>query len=57
MLTNTTNLHARSSKCSKCGLSTRTRGFCLVTTSSTELDMQSSYSKLLQNGYKALIIN
>jgi hypothetical protein len=37
MLTNTAYLHARSSKSSKSRLSTRARGFGLVSTSSTEL--------------------
>lgn len=49
-LTNASNLHARTCKSSKRSLSTRTWSFCLVSTSSTELNVQSSNSKLLNRG-------
>jgi hypothetical protein len=54
MLTNTAYLHARSSKSSKSRLSTRARGFGLVSTCSTELNVQCSNSKLLQRENKKL---
>uniref|UniRef100_A0A2P2LKL1 Uncharacterized protein n=1 Tax=Rhizophora mucronata TaxID=61149 RepID=A0A2P2LKL1_RHIMU len=46
--TYTTDSHSRTSQGTKSRLSTWTRCFCLIATSSTELDVKSSNSKFLQ---------
>jgi hypothetical protein len=51
MLTNASNLHARTRKSPKRRLSTRAWSLCLVSTGRTELNVQSSDSKLLKRAY------
>ena len=46
-LTNTPNFHSRASKCPESRLSTRTRRFCLIPTSSPQLNVQSSNPQFL----------
>lgn len=54
-LTNSTNLHSRTSKGPKCRLSTRTWSLGFISSSSTELDMKSSDAKFL-NGIESQLI-